>query len=252
MLYFYLFSAVAGCLLVGVSVASGGGNDGDGGGDGGDGGGSSDAHALSDGSDASSAHPVGQALAVGGGPGHAKLDHHGGAGHGTLLGSLGSAALMVFSLQLWTYILAFGGLTGLLLRTVGHVGEPTAALCALGVGLGTAVTARKVLRRMTREVDSGTVDAERLLGATAEVLIPADAGRTGKVRLHVRGQTVDLMAHAHDGSALTAGAEVVILEVKDGVAEVTTELPELGASPQSKPAAQAALAERTSTPQGKG
>lgn len=241
MLYFYLFAAVAGSLLVGVSVASGGGNDGDAGG----GGDSSDAHALTDGSGHAQAPE--QALTTSSGPGHMNLSHsHHGSG-------LGAAALQLLSLQLWTYLLAFGGLTGLLLRTLGHVGEPMAGLCALSVGLGTALTARKVLRGLAREVDSGTVDAERLLGATAEVLVPADAGKTGKVRLSVRGQTVDLLARASDGSALTAGAEVVILEVKDGVAEVTTEVPELSAKPalpSSQQAARAALAAPISSPKG--
>lgn len=242
MLYFYLFAAVAGSLLVGVSVASGGGNDGDGGG----GGDSSDVHLLAGGSGGHAQVPE-QALTASGGPGHTNLSH---SHHGS---SLGAAALQLFSLQLWTYLLAFGGLTGLLLRTLGHVGEPLAGLCALGVGLGTALTARKVLRGMTREVDSGTVDAERLLGATAEVLVPADAGKTGKVRLSVRGQTVDLLARAPDGSALTAGAEVVILDVKDGVAEVTTEVPELSTQPAQLSAsrqASRALAAPISTPKG--
>jgi hypothetical protein len=105
-----------------------------------------------------------------------------------------------------------------------------ALLCSLGVGLGTGITARKVLRRMTAIGDSGTVEPSRLIGNSAQVLIPAEAGKTGKVRLTARGQTVDLMARSSEGKALLAGAEVVIVDMKDGVADVTLELPELRSS----------------------
>lgn len=249
MLYLYLFSAVAGCLLVGVSMLTGG-SDSDGDGDGdhaalneGDAQpgalpavghhDTGDAHALATASDAvataAGSHGSGH------GDGHGPGDGHG--HHSSLTEGVGALALFLFSLQLWTYLLAFGGLTGFLLRTVAHVGEPMAGLCALGVGLGTAVAARKVMRRLSAGSDSGTVDEGRLLGTTAQVLIPAAAGGTGKVRLSARGQTVDLLARSHDGQPLVEGAEVLILDIKEGVADVTAdlddkELPARGARPQ--------------------
>jgi hypothetical protein len=235
-LYLYLFSAVAGLLLVGVSMA-GVGSHGDGA-DGGDGDGAADSsHALSDGS---SQHEAGG--------GQHQLQP------GQATGGLGSAALLFFSLQVWTYLLAFGGLTGLLLRTLAHVGEPVAGLCALSVGLGTAAGARRVLRRMTALGDSGTVEAEKLVGTSAQVLIPAGPGGTGKIRLLSRGQTIDMMARSHEGGTLSEGQEVVILEIgaRDGVALVTPELPDLEAPASTRlpsAAARAALPEPPKSPQ---
>ncbi len=245
-LYLYLFSAVAGSLLVGVSMLTGGSdNDGDGG-DGHDGGEDGGDEALSShggapaliaGSHGATDAGPGAALAVagshgsGGGADHGHGDghatpgaaHHGGHAPSWAEGA-SALALFLFSLQLWTYVLAFGGITGLLLRLVAHVAEPMAGLCALGVGLGTAVTARKVLRRLSAGSDSGTVDGNRLVGSTAQVLIPAQAGGTGKIRLVARGQTIDLLARMPDGASLAEGAEVLILDLKDGIAEVTADL----------------------------
>lgn len=260
-LYLYLFSAVAGSLLVGVSMLTGG-SDQDGDGD----------HGADDGADeALAGHHAAPALAAGtggagsdghgaelapaagatgaathgAGHGHAGAGHHG--GHSSWADGASALALFLFSLQLWTYVLAFGGITGLLLRWVAHMAEPMAGLCALGVGLGTAITARKVLRRLSATGDSGTVDGNRLVGSTAQVLIPAPAGGTGKVRLVARGQTVDLLARSNEGQPLLEGAEVVILDLKDGVADVTADLDD---RPQALPARQsqsgtpAALADR--------
>lgn len=214
--YFYLFAAVAGWLLVGVSIASGAGSGGDGDAGGGEAG---TGHALGDGQPEHLVHSDGQVA-------HGPLPS--GGGHGSLLSNLGGAALFFFSLQFWTYLLAFGGLTGLLLRTLAHAGEPVSGICALGVGVTTATAARKVLRRLSNTVDSGTVEQSELIGTSAKVLIPAEPGTTGKVRLVARGQTIDLLARAHDGGPLREGAEVIILDIslQDGIAEVTPEVDE--------------------------
>jgi membrane protein implicated in regulation of membrane protease activity len=208
---------------------------GSGDGDGGDG----DAEALGDGHDASHSLESGHADTA---HGH----HHGHHGADGGMGALGAAASVLFSLQLWTYLLAFGGVTGLLLRWLAHVGEPVAGLCALTVGLGTGFAARKVLRRMTAIGDGGTVEQEKLIGTSAQVLIPAEAGRTGKIRLSARGHTLDLMARASDGKALAAGVEVIIVDMKEGIAEVTTEMPELPAAQDSN---RNALGARSAVPE---
>jgi hypothetical protein len=166
---------------------------------------------------------------------------HGGQGHSVGFHGLSAAAMFFLSLQLWTYLLAFGGLTGLLLRLFAHVPEPMAGVCALSVGLGTALGARKVLRRLTAGGDSGTVEQINLIGVSAQVLIPAGPGQTGKVRLVARGQTLDMMARAPDGGALPEHAEVIILDIQDGIAEVTTETTDSNTAAGARAAKRAAL-----------
>lgn len=276
-LYLYLFSAVAGSLLVGVSMLTGGAdNDGDGSGDGdGDHGGDEGSdHALASHSAAPALAAATHGIGDGDGDGDGHSDGHSsaiapgasaGPGHGSALAAqpgqhaawaegASALALFLFSLQLWTYVLAFGGITGLLLRLVAHVAEPMAGLCALGVGLGTAITARKVMRRLSASSDSGTVDGNRLVGSTAQVLIPAPAGGTGKVRLVARGQTIDLLARSSDGQPLPEGTEVLILDLKDGVADVTADLDDPpralpAGREQSRPAARSEHRTETNPPQ---
>ncbi len=200
MFFVYLFAAVAGCLLVLVSLMGGAHQDGSADGDG---------APLTD-----SAHDATGAGSHDGHPAHEAAGHV--AGLSATLGWL-------LSVQLWTYLLAFGGLTGLLLRTVARVPEPLAGGCALAVGLVTALGARAVLRRALGSSDSGMVSYDRLVGSSAQVLIPADPGGTGKIRLTAGGQLLDLLARASDGGALPAGARVSILDVRDGTAEVLRE-----------------------------
>lgn len=217
MFFVYLFAAVAGCLLVLVSVLSGG--HGDAGADGGD-----VVLDASTGDSVSASHD---------GSAHA---HHG-AGHDGPASSLGAALGWLLSVQLWTYLLAFGGLTGLLLRSVAQVAEPLAGGCALGVGLGTALVARAVLRRVMGSAHSGTTSHDRLVGSSAQVLIPAVAGGTGKIRLFSHGHMLDLLARASDGGALSEGATVSILDMREGIAEVLREDAPPPASDREQPAA---------------
>ena len=46
----------------------------------------------------------------------------------------GSPMLALLSVRVWTYLLAFGGVTGVLLRLVGHEGEPVTGLGLFAVG----------------------------------------------------------------------------------------------------------------------
>lgn len=217
MFFVYLFAAVAGCLLVLVSMVGGAHHDGSADGDGA----SLTGAEAHDGAGASHGHPA-----------------HEGAGHAA---GLGAALGWLLSVQLWTYLLAFGGLTGLLLRTVAHVPEPVAGGCALAVGLISALGARAVLRRALGSSDSGVVSHDRLVGSSAQVLIPAEPGGTGKIRLTARGQLLDLLARASDGGALPAGARVSILDMRDGTAEVVREdaPPDLGEAAEQRQASTA-------------
>lgn len=221
MFFVYLFAAVAGCLLVLVSLVGGAHHDNSAVGDADPLVGAAHDAAGTDSAGASHSHPADAA-----------------AGHPA---GLGVALGWLLSVQLWTYLLAFGGLTGLLLRTVAHLPEPLAGGWALGVGLSTALGARAVLRRVLKGADSGTTSHERLVGSSAQVLIPAEPGGTGKIRLTARGQLLDLLARASDGGALPAGARVSILDVRDGTAEVLREdaPPDLGEAAERRPASTA-------------
>ena len=157
-------------------------------------------------------------LVLGGhGVGH-DVDASGAGGHEAGAASL---ALQFFSVRFWTYVLAFGGGTGVLLRWLAGVGEPLAALVAASVGFAAATAARFALLKAAGGQASGTVTTGDLVGRTAGVVVPFGKGTTGKVRVRVRGEQVDMLALTDDGAELGASDEVLIVEVRDGSAVVT-------------------------------
>src|SRR5262245_55726470 len=101
----YLFAAIAGAILLGVSL-------------------------LCRGQDAD---------------GDGLPDHGGGEAHHEH-GALGAAGSLL-SLRVWTYVLAFGGLTGILLRLAARVAEPWAALLSVAVGACAAALSRTLVQR---------------------------------------------------------------------------------------------------------
>jgi membrane protein implicated in regulation of membrane protease activity len=156
------------------------------------------------------------------GAGH---DHGAGAGHDDLSAEHSSPASALLSVRVWTYLLAFGGLTGVLLRLVGREGEPTSALGALAVGVAAAALARFVIGRASRAGAPGTVQSRELVGRTGDVIVPFGGGTTGKIRVRVAGGDVDVLATADDGEALAQHDEVLIVELREGGTALVTRSP---------------------------
>lgn len=153
------------------------------------------------------------------GAGH---DHDVGHGAG---GDHESPLFALLSARVWTYLLTFGGLTGLLLRFVAPVPEPWRATVALGVGAVAAALARLLIARASRGGPSGTVKRGDLVGRVGNVVVPFQSGSTGKVRVHVAESDVDLLATTDDGEPMDGGTEVLVLDLRDDGAAIVTRAP---------------------------
>jgi hypothetical protein len=141
--------------------------------------------------------------------------HHGGtADDGG--GTLATAAL---SLRFWSYFLGLGGGTGLLLRLLAHLDAWLVFVLALGVGTATGLAASVLLSRASKQA-SGVVESTGLAYRLGTMLLPASPGVSSQVRITVNNQTIDLIA-VTDDPAIAEREEVIILDVKDGVARVT-------------------------------
>jgi membrane protein implicated in regulation of membrane protease activity len=68
---------------------------------------------------------------------------------------------------------------------------------------------------------SGAAGFDELRGRKARVLVACSRGRRGKVRVQLKGHQVDVLATT-DEEQIAEGAEVVIVDVQDGVAHVAT------------------------------
>jgi len=160
--------------------------------------------------------------------------HHGGvhefdhAGHDTE-GHGSALTAFVLSLRFWTYLLAFGGASGLLLHKLAHVGEPYAFLLSLVTGAASGIFAQLAVHKLGSHT-GGTVASREMVYRLGTMLLPASPGVASRVRVTVNNQSIDLIATTED-LALAARDEVVVLDIKDGVAHVTKNDPNKGKNP---------------------
>jgi membrane protein implicated in regulation of membrane protease activity len=154
------------------------------------------------------------------GAGHDHAATHDGASEGGA-----SPVQALLSVRVWTYLLAFGGVTGVLLRRLAHEGEATSAAGAVVVGVAAAAMARAVIGRASRAGASGTVHAADLVGRSAAVVVPFGGATTGKVRVRVAGADVDVLATTDDSEPLAREDEVLIVEVRAGGSALVTRNP---------------------------
>ena len=139
------------------------------------------------------------------GDGHVGADHPGGPG--------------LLSTRAAVYGLFTFGFVGTMLH-VPRLVEPRAALLiAAGSAVVAGVAVGLVFRGLGGTEVSGAAAFEEAKGRRARVLVPCGSGRRGKVRVDLKGQTVDLLATT-DATYVAEGSEVVIVAVHDGVAHV--------------------------------
>ena len=143
-------------------------------------------------------------------------DHAGGDGHGhdtTAEAILGWAP--VTSLRFWTFLLAFGGGAGAVLRALGS-SELVSAIAAVVVGWISGLVAVTVVRALTKRSVSSQVDAAELVGTSGTLLLPIGPGKPGKVRVEVKGNVIEFVAHgADDVAELPTGTSVLVVAEAD-------------------------------------
>ena len=171
------------------------------------------------------------ASAVGGdhGEAHGGEVHTGGDhGDGDHPHSGAAAWLSLFGLRFWSFGAAFFGLTGLVLRALGWSAIAPFVASGLGVaaGLGASITFRMVGRETIGEVKGSAA----LLGREGKLLLPVERGQRGKVRLgQPGGGHVDLVAESEEATAMPAGSDVLVIEIRGNVAVVAPATPDLPA-----------------------
>jgi hypothetical protein len=151
--------------------------------------------------------------AGGHGPDAHAHEHGGAAGdHSGALDAL-SSWLPLSSLRFWTFFAAFFGLTGIALSLVTATSPVATAIAAVAVGYGAGIALARSIRALQASASNSSLAAADLVGATAKVLVPLAAGRTGKVRLHIKDRTVDLLAEAGETEELAAGESALVIAV---------------------------------------
>lgn len=180
MIYLYLFSLVLGGVLLGASMLLGGHGDGH-----------AEVHV-----------------------GH--VDAGNADGHDSVGGFEGFLVAFL-SMRFWTFFLAFFGLTGVVLDGLGLVSSTVvSAVLSVGMGLVTGLGAVLLMRRLRADDSNSAASAKDYVGKSGRVLVGFGPGQTGKVRLEVRGSSIDLMAAPIGTETFTTKEEVIVVEM-DGM-----------------------------------
>jgi membrane protein implicated in regulation of membrane protease activity len=116
------------------------------------------------------------------------------------------------SLRFWTFFLAAFGLVGLLLQGFGLADEIPTLIAALGVGGLSGFTAAWAIKKLAYDETGRAAASSDYIGKSAKVLVPVRPKSVGKIRVRVRGQSVDLLATT-DEDDLTAEDEVIVIQM---------------------------------------
>jgi membrane protein implicated in regulation of membrane protease activity len=153
---------------------------------------------------------------------HADVDHADvGHGHGDVHGHADAGAIAIFlSLRFWTFGLLAFGLVGTILHFLHLAGGLVTPVAAALMGLGSGFLAAYTFRLLDRTQSTSGAEASDAIGQVGRVLVPIERGKRGKIRIEVRGQSVDLLASSDD-ERLRDGDQVVVEEIRGTTAHVS-------------------------------
>lgn len=137
------------------------------------------------------------------------------------------------SLKFWTFGCCFFGLTGIALSALALPGLMVLLIAiAMGLLLGGAIAL--ILKTLyLRQVDS-LVRTEDLVGLIGTVELPFDADSKGKVRLQLKGATIDFIAYTDEAKSFQLGEPILVVGTENNrlwvVSPETANLPPASSS----------------------
>jgi membrane protein implicated in regulation of membrane protease activity len=141
---------------------------------------------------------------------------HGGHGGHDIAGGF----LPIFlSLRFWTFGFMAFGIVGTLLAYLGLAAPLLTALLATAMGVGSGFFASWSFRALARSATQSGAQSGDAVGQVGKVLVRCTRQGRGKVRVELRGQTVDYLATT-EAEELAEGELVLVEEVRDGEVRV--------------------------------
>ena len=125
----------------------------------------------------------------------------------------------LLSLRFWIYALASFGLTGAaltLLSVADLIHIPASILTGGCIGYGVGWT----FNRLKRDAVTTDTHARGLKGSEGEAVLSIGPGKTGKIRVRMGEQSVELLATAAEDVTIDRGDKVLVVQVKEGRATV--------------------------------
>lgn len=138
--------------------------------------------------------------------------HHGGVDHSFLP--------IFLSLRFWIFALLAFGLVGSALHFLDLASTGLTLIAAIALGFGSGTLASWVFRALGRAAVTSGAGEDDAVGQVGKVLIRVPTRGHGKVRIQLKGQTLDLLATT-DEVELLEGEQVLVEEMQDGRARVS-------------------------------
>lgn len=153
-------------------------------------------------------------------------EHHLETDHGDAHAEADTGFLPIFlSLRFWIFgSLAFG-MVGSLLHFLGLGSALVTLVVASVMGVGSGMLASWIFRVLNRQHVSSGAGENDAVGHVGKVLIRVPTQGHGKVRIQLKGQTLDLLATT-DEFELLEGEQVLVEEMRDGRARVAKAPPD--------------------------
>lgn len=120
----------------------------------------------------------------------------------------------LLSVRFWTFFCAFFGLTGVVLDGLGLVSHwAVATTLAVVMGAAAGFGATWLLRTLRGDGSNSVGSSSEMIGKSARVLVSAGPEQVGKVRIELRGTSVDMLAISIDGETHAPRSEVLVIEL---------------------------------------
>lgn len=113
------------------------------------------------------------------------------------------------SLRFWVYSSACFGLIGTLASLFSGAGEPKIFFISLLTGVLMGLVAAYTYRYLSRHEVQGGIGTADFVGALGKVLVSVGETKTGKVRMTIKGDTIDMLALSEVGH-FEVGEEVMV------------------------------------------
>lgn len=158
---------------------------------------------------------------------HADHGDHGGGGKDLKHVEAEAGFFGLFlSTRFWIFASLAFGMSGSLIHYLNLAGPITTLLVALGAGLSSGLFTVLLFQAVKRTSTSTTVHTTDAVGTVGRVLVPCGQGRLGKVRIELRGQSVDMLAITEEGE-IKRGEMILVEDVDGHTVRVSRRPPEL-------------------------
>lgn len=132
----------------------------------------------------------------------------------------GAEWLPFLSLRFWTYATGIFGLCGVLLKLFVQTTEPTTAIISIITGVAAGWIVHVLMRLAARAESDTSIKTNDFMGSRGRLLVGCSRGSEGKVRLELKGSTVELLALPYQGDSIPSDTEVVIMTIENDRAMV--------------------------------